>query len=178
MNAIAKALPGKGCHVFSRTSGSKIDSDKHQLTTDEGTISYDAVVAATHVPIQGERDTFGAALFQTKLAAYSTYAVEAEVPDMAESLFWDTTDPYLYLRFDQREGVSSLILGGEDHKTGQEEDTENRYEKLSSILAKTFPGAKPRHRWSGQVLETHDGLPYIGEVAPHRLLRQDFPEMA
>jgi glycine/D-amino acid oxidase-like deaminating enzyme/nitrite reductase/ring-hydroxylating ferredoxin subunit len=174
VNAIAKALPGKGCHVFSRTSGSNINSDKHQLTTDEGTIGYDAVVAATHVPIQGERDTFRAALFQTKLAAYSTYAIEAEVPPMAESLFWDTNDPYLYLRFDQREGATSLIIGGEDHKTGQEQDTENRYEKLSRILAKTFPEAKPRHRWSGQVLETPDGLPYIGEVAPHQFIATGF----
>jgi glycine/D-amino acid oxidase-like deaminating enzyme/nitrite reductase/ring-hydroxylating ferredoxin subunit len=174
VNAIARALPGKGCHVFSRTSGSKINSDKHQLATDEGTISYDAVVAATHVPIQGERDTFRAALFQTKLAAYSTYAIEAEVPPMAESLFWDTNDPYLYLRFDEREGATSLILGGEDHKTGQEEDTESRYQTLSRILAKLFPKSKPRHRWSGQVLETPDGLPYIGEVAPRQFVATGF----
>ena len=126
------------------------------------------------MPIQGERDTFRAALFQTKLAAYSTYAVEAEVPPMAESLFWDTNDPYLYLRFDGHEGATSLILGGEDHKTGQEEDTENRYEKLSDILAKIFPESKPRHRWSGQVLETPDGLPYIGEVAPHQFVATGF----
>jgi glycine/D-amino acid oxidase-like deaminating enzyme/nitrite reductase/ring-hydroxylating ferredoxin subunit len=174
IGAIAKALPGKDCHVFSRTSGSNINSDKHELSTNEGTISYDAVVAATHVPIQGERDTFRAALFQTKLAAYSTYAIEAEVPPMAESLFWDTNDPYLYLRFDKREGTNSVIIGGEDHKTGQEEDTEKCYRNLQKILEENFPGSKPRHRWSGQVLETPDGLPYIGEVAVHQFVATGF----
>jgi glycine/D-amino acid oxidase-like deaminating enzyme/nitrite reductase/ring-hydroxylating ferredoxin subunit len=174
LNAIAASLPGKGCHVFSKTSGSNIDSDKHEMRTEEGMIRYEAVVAATHVPIQGERDTFGAALFQTKLAAYSTYALEAEVQPVAEALFWDTNDPYLYLRFDKRDGKSSVIIGGEDHKTGQEKDTEARYEKLAAILREIFPKAKPRHRWSGQVLETPDAMPYIGEVAERQFLATGF----
>ena len=174
VNAIAKALPGDDCHVFSRTNGSSIDSDKHELRTDDGTISYDTVVAATHVPIQGERDTFGAALFQTKLAAYSTYALEAEIDFAAESLFWDTNDPYLYFRFDRRNGTSSVIIGGEDHKTGQEEDTEACYERLEKALMESFPAAKLRHRWSGQVLETPDGLPYIGEVGEGQFVATGF----
>jgi glycine/D-amino acid oxidase-like deaminating enzyme/nitrite reductase/ring-hydroxylating ferredoxin subunit len=174
VNALAKTLATEGCHVFSRTRGSNIDGEKHELRTDTGAISYEAVVAATHVPIQGERGTFGAALFQTKLAAYSTYALEAEIEPMAESLFWDTNDPYLYLRFDQREGGSSVIFGGEDHKTGQEEKTEARYERLENVLKKNFPKAKLKHRWSGQVLETLDGLPYIGEVAARQYLATGF----
>ena len=174
VNAIATALPGDGCHVFSETSGSNIDSEKHELQTDAGAITYETVVAATHVPIQGERGTFGAALFQTKLAAYSTYALEAEIPSTAESLFWDTNDPYLYFRFDSRDRGSSVIIGGEDHKTGQEEETESRYERLKKTLEKTFPTARLKHRWSGQVLETPDGLPYIGEVAEHQFLASGF----
>jgi glycine/D-amino acid oxidase-like deaminating enzyme len=138
VNAIAAALPGDGCHVFSDTSGSNIDSEKHELQTDAGEIKYEAVVAATHVPIQGERDTFGAALFQTKLAAYSTYALEAEIESMAESLFWDTNDPYLYLRFDARDRGSSVIIGGEDYKTGQEEETESRYELAEEDSGEDF----------------------------------------
>ena len=172
--ALAKALPGDGSHVFSRTSGSDIDGEKHELHTDAGVISYQALVAATHVPIQGARGTFGAALFQTKLAAYSTYALEAVVDSVAESLFWDTNDPYLYFRFDRRGEACSVIIGGEDHKTGQEEETEARYERLEKILKKNFPSAKPKHRWSGQVIETPDGLPYIGEVSDRQFLATGF----
>ena len=174
VNALAKALPGDGCHVFSETSASNINSEKHELQTDAGAITYEAVVAATHVPIQGERGTFGAALFQTKLAAYSTYALEAEIESTAESLFWDTNDPYLYFRFDTRDRGSSIIIGGEDHKTGQEEDTESRYERLKNTLEKTFPTAKLKHRWSGQLLGTVDGLPYIGQVAEYQFLATGF----
>jgi hypothetical protein len=44
-------------------------------------------------------------------------------------------------------------------KAGQEEETESRYERLKKTLEKTFPTARLKHRWSGQVLETPDGLP-------------------
>ncbi|HEY5742928.1 MAG TPA: FAD-dependent oxidoreductase [Terrimicrobiaceae bacterium] len=174
VNALAKAIVGDDCHVFSETSGSNVDSENHELHTADGTISYDSVVAATHVPIQGERGTFGAALFQTKLAGYSTYALEAEIKPMTESLYWDTNDPYLYLRFDQRGDSSFVIIGGEDHKTGQAENTEARYQTLEKILRTTFPTAKLKHRWSGQVVETTDGLPYIGEVGPGQYLATGF----
>jgi glycine/D-amino acid oxidase-like deaminating enzyme/nitrite reductase/ring-hydroxylating ferredoxin subunit len=174
VNAIARALSGDGCHVFSETSGSNIDGERHKLHTDAGAITYETLVAATHVPIQGEQNTFGAALFQTKLAAYSTYALEAEIPSTAESLFWDTNDPYLYFRFDSRDHGCSVIIGGEDHKTGQEQETESRYKRLERTLKKIFPTAKLKHRWSGQVLETPDGLPYIGEVAERQVLATGF----
>lgn len=174
LSALAKSLPGEGSHVFCKTSGSDIDAEKHELCTEEGVISYDSIVAATHVPIQGERGTFGAALFQTKLAAYSTYAMEAGIDYVPESLFWDTNDPYLYLRFDRTSEGCSVIIGGEDHKTGQETDTEACYDRLETRLKNFFPSATPRRRWSGQVLETPDGLPYIGEVGERQFAATGF----
>lgn len=170
LNALATAIPGNGCHIFANTSGSDIDSDKHEIRTDEGVLAYHSLVSATHVPIQGERGTVGAALFQTKLAAYSTYAMEAEIDHVPEALYWDTNDPYLYVRFDRIGEKCSVIIGGEDHKTGQEKFPETRYERLLATLKGLFPEARPVHRWSGQVLETPDGLPYIGEVGTHQFL--------
>lgn len=174
IHALASAIPGDGSHVFARTCGSNIDAEQRTLSTDEGAIGYKFLVAATHVPIQGERGTLGAALFQTKLAAYSSYAIEAKVESVPEALYWDTNDPYLYLRVDRREDGCFVIIGGEDHKTGQEEDTEACYTRLEQTLGKILPSAKPQHRWSGQVLETPDGLPYIGAVNDHQYLATGF----
>lgn len=171
---LAKLIPGKGSHVFCGTSGSDIDAEKHELSTKQGKIQYDSVVAATPVPIQGERGTLGAALFQTKLAGYSSYVIEAEIPPIAELLLWDTNDPYIYLRFDHSAGRCAVIIGGEDHKTGQEADTEACYGRLEGVLKSRFPTARLRHRWSGQVWETPDGLPYIGEVATRQFAATGF----
>ncbi|MGH8048031.1 MAG: FAD-dependent oxidoreductase [Chthoniobacterales bacterium] len=172
--SLAKAIPGDGSHVFSKTSGSGINEAKHELRTGHGTIRYKTLVAATHVPIQGETGTLAAALFQTKLAAYSSYAIGAKVPATPAALFWDTLDPYHYWRFDDEEDGSFVILGGEDHKTGQEEDTESRYENLEKLLREKFLKAKLTHRWSGQVIETPDGMPFIGEVSERQYLATGF----
>ena len=107
-----------------------------------------------------------AMLFQTKLALYSTYMVGAKVPPgtLPEALWWDTSDPYLYLHVDRHAGHDYVMIGGEDHKTGQEDNTECCYQRLEKKLHARLPGAEIDRRWSGQVIETNDGLPYIGET--------------
>lgn len=127
---LAMTIPGGGSHVFCRSPGSDIDAEKHELHTEENTIGYGAIVGATHIPIQGERATLGAALFQTKLAAYSSYVIEAGIDCVPESLFRDTNDPYLYWRFEHSSDGCSVIVGGQDHKTGQDDHTEDRYARL------------------------------------------------
>lgn len=174
LRGLAASLIGRGVRVFSHTDGSGVDRENHELKTREGTIVYDVLVAATHVPIRGERGVWQAAAFQTKLAGYSTYALEARVEGAVESLFWDTADPYTYHRFDLREGEGSVIIGGEDHKTGQARDTEACYARLEHTLRQQWPSAELRHRWSGQVWETPDGLPYIGQVADRQYLATGF----
>src|SRR4029078_8410951 len=113
-----------------------------------------------HVPMQGNSGAISAALLQTKLAGYSTYAVRAEVPGAAlqEALFWDTGDPYLYLRIDKTSSGpnASIILGGEDHKTGQETQTAERFRALENKIKMLWPDAQMKERWSGQVIETLD----------------------
>jgi Rieske Fe-S protein len=127
------------------------------------------MLVATHVPMQGNSGMLSAALLTMKIPAYSTYAIRAQVPsvDVPEALYWDTGDPYLYLRIDrvpEKRGVS-VILGGEDHKTGQDNQTSDRYATLESKLKNLWPEAQVDARWSGQVLEPVDGLPLIGETA-------------
>jgi len=174
LRGLATALVDRGVRLFSHTDGSGVDGENHELKTREGTIAYDVLVAATHVPIRGERGAWQAAAFQTKLAGYSTYALEARVEGAVESLFWDTADPYTYHRFDIRDGEGSVIIGGEDHKTGQIRDTEACYARLEHTLRQQWPSAKLRHRWSGQVWETPDGLPYIGRVGDRQYLATGF----
>jgi glycine/D-amino acid oxidase-like deaminating enzyme/nitrite reductase/ring-hydroxylating ferredoxin subunit len=171
---LARRLPGDDSHVFQETDGTHLDEKKNVLHTPDGTISYGALVIATHVPLQGKTGTLSAALFQTKLAAYSSYAIKALVRRQDEALFWDTNDPYLYLRVDDHATETSVVLGGEDHKTGTKADTETRYTNLERTLRKIFPKAEPTCRWSGQVIETPDGLPYIGETSDHQFLATGF----
>jgi Rieske Fe-S protein len=74
------------------------------------------------------------------------------------ALYWDTADPYHYVRL-QRD---VLIVGGEDHKTGQEDDAYDRFAYLESWARERFPIGDAEYKWSGQVMEPVDGLAYIG----------------
>ena len=84
------------------------------------------------------------------------------------ALFWDTLDPYHYVRIHRqvsaREGEHSvLIVGGEDHKAGQADDGEARYARLEAWAREHFPMMNAVvFRWSGQVMESVDGLAFIG----------------
>jgi glycine/D-amino acid oxidase-like deaminating enzyme len=112
----------------------------------------------------GGTGTLTAAMFQTKLALYTSYVLGAKLPrgSLPEALFWDTNDPYTYLRVDEHGDNQYAIFGGEDVKTGQEKDAEGVFRSLERRLLESIPLAKVQHRRMGQVIETADGLPYIG----------------
>ena len=102
-------------------------------------------------------------------APYRTYVVALRMPaDAAPGVMYDDThDPYHYVRpADDGEGPV-LIVGGEDHKTGHKSDdpsdADNRFDRLASWARRRWPRAGAVvARWSGQVMETHDYLAFIG----------------
>jgi Rieske Fe-S protein len=78
-------------------------------------------------------------------------------------LLWDTPDPYHYIRIQQLDDHDVLIVGGEDHKTGQAEDMDERWRCLEEWTRERFPMIEAvEYRWSGQVMEPVDGMGYIG----------------
>jgi len=174
--SLLKAIRGKGCHIFEQTNVDGMETNPPCVEAQGHTIRCKQIFIATHVPLQGSTGTLSAALFQTKLAPYTTYAVGARIPKNAAPIasFWDTGDPYYYLRIERQKGHDYAILGGADHKTGQERDPERHYAQVEKRLLKLFPKAEIDHHWSGQVIETNDGLPFIGETAPHQYVATGF----
>jgi glycine/D-amino acid oxidase-like deaminating enzyme/nitrite reductase/ring-hydroxylating ferredoxin subunit len=171
---LLERLPGRKCHVFERSEVTGVDAQDKVLTvqTQRGSVTCGYLVIATHVPLQGKAGVIGAALFQSKLSLYTSYAIGAELPRNAlpSALFWDTSGPYQYLRVEDYPRHQYVIFGGEDHKTGQAIDTESRFERLEHLLSAYVPGALVKHRWSGQVVETNDGLPLIGEISDRQFV--------
>ncbi len=67
-----------------------------------------------------------------------------------------------------------VIYGGADHKTGQAGDTRECVRADRDGPEAARPGVAITHRWSGQVIETNDGLPFIGEMAPRQFAATGF----
>ncbi|MEJ1974260.1 MAG: FAD-dependent oxidoreductase [Lacunisphaera sp.] len=171
---LLRAIPGDGSHVFEDTAAGEFDD--HSVQTTGGRVRFQHLVLATHNPLTGESSVLGSALFQTKLALYTSYALGARIPTglIPEGSYWDTHDPYHYLRVQQRPGHDYAIHGGEDHKTGQVSDTVAAYKRLETHLRGFAPTAEIDARWSGQVIETTDGLPFIGRTSQRQFLATGF----
>ncbi len=164
LTGLARAIQSHGGSIFTETVVEKIrGGEPCTVTTTHGhTVSAQAVIVATNNPFEG-----GTTL-HAKVAAYITYAFAAEISKASApvGLFWDTEDPYHYVRTQPGgDGADSayLIVGGEDHKTGQAQDQPERWDRLKAWAMKHFPAmGEVRHHWSGQVFETPDGLGLIG----------------
>jgi glycine/D-amino acid oxidase-like deaminating enzyme/nitrite reductase/ring-hydroxylating ferredoxin subunit len=170
LSALAQKIPGEGSHIFEQTVAGEITENPLAVKAGGYSVRCSFVVMATHNPMMGTAGVLGATLFQSKLALYSTYAVGAKAPPgkLPEASYWDTSEPYNYLRVESHGDFDYAILGGEDHKTGQEPDTTERFRRLESRLLRMIPGAQIDHRWSGQVIDTNDGLPFIGEMVENQ----------
>ena len=131
------------------------------VRTDSGkTISAKSVVVATGSPFTDPLT------LPLKQFAYRTYAIAGLLKsNLPEALYWDTGEPYHYVRFHQNEkGDKYIIVGGEDHRTGQNTGDKDQFARLEKWAAEYFPAVdKITHQWSGQVLEPADALPFIGK---------------
>jgi glycine/D-amino acid oxidase-like deaminating enzyme/nitrite reductase/ring-hydroxylating ferredoxin subunit len=160
LRALARSIPGAGSFFFENTPVLEVEEgEPYRLQTLRGhSVRAKHVLLATHVP-------FGQSTFHTKVAQYRSYAVAAPTANPVQGLFWDTADPYHYVRSVVLNGTTYLIVGGEDHKTGKspEGGPATPFERLTHYIERF--GLSPTRRWSAQVVESVDGLPFIG---PHK----------
>ena len=158
MDGLARAVLRDGGRIFGQTHATKIEGgDAARIETSHGpVVTSEVVVVATNTPVNDR------VAIHTKQAPYVTYVIGVEVPkdSVTRALYWDTGDPYHYVRL-QDDNV--LIVGGEDHKTGQANDGNERFARLEQWTRERFPEiGEVQFRWSGQVMEPVDGIAFIG----------------
>jgi glycine/D-amino acid oxidase-like deaminating enzyme/nitrite reductase/ring-hydroxylating ferredoxin subunit len=156
LDALADAIVRLGGRICGGTHVTGVEAGPPAVASTElgRTVTADFVVCATNTPV------IDWLVIHSKQSPWRTFVIGARVPPDAvpAALYWDTADPYHYVRL---EG-DRLIVGGEDHKTGQEDDGYDRFAYLESWARERFPIGDLEYRWSGQVMEPVDGLAYIG----------------
>jgi len=159
---LAAAIRKQGGRIFIHSPVDTFEggANAHATTKDGITVRAKALVVATNTPVN-DRVTM-----HTKQMSYRTYAIALRVPKgkVPLGLYWDTADPYHYVRHLNSGGIDdALIVGGEDHKTGQADDERGCFTRLEEWARERFPRAgNVQTRWSGQVLEPVDSLAFIG----------------
>lgn len=139
--------------IYENTRVSSVeDGDPCTVVTERGTVRAKQVIEATNVPLTR-------VVLQTRFTNYRSYVVALRGAPRLNGLFWDTADPYHYLRSSN----DVLIVGGEDHEVGAVEETGECYEKLLAYSKERFGDLALDSNWSAQVIEPNDGLPFIGK---------------
>ena len=164
LNGLTRAILRDGGKIYCGTHAEKIvDGEPAKVTTSDGhAITADAIIVATNTPVNDWL------IIHSKQAAYRTYVIGCRVPkgSVPRGLYWDTPDPYHYIRLQDAPGSADsdiLIIGGEDHKTGQADETSDRFTCLEEWARQRFPMIQSvEYRWSGQVMEPVDYMAYIG----------------
>lgn len=165
---LCQALTRLGARIYTHSPVDEVRGGERPgvRTFDGREVEADAVVVATNSPISDRL------ALHAKQAPYMSYVIGLELAAgvVPTALYWDTADPYHYVRLQAVAGTADapahqlLIVGGEDHHCGQAHDGVLRFTALEAWARGRFPGlGAVRERWSGMVLESIDGLGFIGK---------------
>lgn len=161
---LAKAFQNAGGLIVESCRATAIDeAEILTIHTNAGDIMARNAVYATHVPP-------GVNILHFRNAPYRSYALAFTLKTgvYPKALGYDMCEPYHYYRSQVLNGKEYIIAGGEDHKTGHEENTEHCFRKLESYLRRHFDIDEVAFKWSSQFYESADGLPYIGHLPGNR----------
>lgn len=164
LQGLIKAILKYGGQIYAGTHVNHFyEGPPCEVNTQSGIkITSQSIIVATCSPINNRF------YIHTKQAAYRTYVIAASLPKGAvpKGLYWDTEDPYHYIRVQKHltnNNLEWLIVGGEDHRTGQDSHGEDHYDNLEKWIRERITFVDNiEFRWSGQVFEPVDSIAFIG----------------
>jgi glycine/D-amino acid oxidase-like deaminating enzyme/nitrite reductase/ring-hydroxylating ferredoxin subunit len=160
---LARAVQRAGGRIYTETHVDEVQGGASaEVRIGEQIVRTRGVVVATNTPVNDR------VAIHTKQAPYMTYVIGLRIPSgsVTAALYWDAEDPYHYVRVVSGAaagGDDLLLVGGEDHKSGQASDTAERHGRLEDWARERFPTVTDcEFAWGGQVMEPADGIAYIG----------------
>jgi len=163
LEGLVEQVAGDSGHVFEHTKVEEIE-EVHPCRVRAGSnvVLAGTVIEATHTPLNRSLG------IQSRVSPYMTYVLALKIKgEVPSGLFWDTSEPYHYLRRAPLDPGHCLIVGGGDHKSGQEHDPVRHLEALLEYAGRRFPVESTEWSCSHQVFESADGLPFVGRKPGH-----------
>lgn len=169
LRGLFDAIQREGGQVYTQTHAHDIGDD-HVTTSDGYVLKAHHIVVATNTPVHLTMT------MHTKQAPYRSYVIAGQIPksSVPAALYWGTRDaarpahPYHYIRTQPLDAQTDvLLIGGEDHKTGQPENPDP-FERLAEWARSRFPMLQDiEYKWSGQLMESIDALGFLGKEPGH-----------
>ena len=154
-------LTQDGSLIFENSRVTDVDeSDPLVVKTAEGSVTAADVVIATGYPILDR------GLYAPRVHPKRSYAISGVVPrdKLVDGMHISVDEPTRSLRTIHDGKRVLLLVGGEGHNVGQEDETEKHYENLESWAKERFDMQEITHRWATQDGVTVDEVPYVGTL--------------
>lgn len=159
--AIGWAMASAGVRIFENTRATGVEhGDPCIVATERGTVTAGEVVLCTHIPFLND------GMFFAREAAYRSYAMAVDAgPSVPDDMFLSVDEPVRSIRPVHRDGEHPLLLvGGESHKAGEGQPTEDHYTALETWAKQHFDVKEIVARWSAEDFVTVDKIPFIGPI--------------
>ncbi|MCO5612682.1 hypothetical protein L7F22_066951 [Adiantum nelumboides] len=161
IDGLAKAIVRRGGKIYEQSRVSKNEARK--VTTQDGvTVTAESVVLATHSPLNHNL------AIHARQEAQRTYVLGFKVKkgSVKKAQWWDTNEPYHYVRIEEKESFDVLIVGGNDNPSGipaEDYIKPSPFSSLEKWARERWTAAEEViYQWTGQVYEPIDKLHLIG----------------
>ncbi len=146
-------------YTNSRVKDIERNENSYSVKTDKNSIKAKYVVMATHYPIKNFPGMYFLKMYQDR-----SYAIAIEPHEkFEEGMYISAESPVASFRPINDE---LLIIGGQDHKTGETGmNIDGCYKSLETYAREIYPQMKVKYRWSTQDCVSIDKVPYIGEFS-------------
>lgn len=162
LHGLARTLASLGGRLYerSRAVGLGERDGRRLVQTTRGTVEADHVVLATLIPIIDRGFEFARA--EPSMTHGLACAAGRAVP---EGMYISAEDPSRSVRHYHGDDETYVVVVGEGHRTGQQQDT-RRHDDLLEAFARDRLGTGDVHyRWAAQDFVPVDLLPMVGQLA-------------
>jgi len=163
VQGLANAAVAGGAKIYTNTKAIGVeDGDTKKVILENGSaIHCRHLVQATQYPFYD-----GPNLFFTKLYARRDYGIAVEANgSWPDGSYINIGEPARSIRTHVENGKRILIVVGDTHFPGRDEDTGDHYQHLIDFADQIAGVKKVLAKWSAQDYQTPDQIPYIGRLS-------------
>jgi len=160
--ALAEQVVDGGSTIVEETTVTGVDpGEPCTVTTERGTVEADDVVLATHFPVHDR------AFYFARVYPKQSHVLAVRLREPApEGMYYQPGDPYFSVRPRPAGEERTVLVGGQDHRTGQGGDTERRFARLEQQARARLDVEAVTHRWTTQDYVSIDRVPFVGQHSP------------
>ncbi|WP_025949219.1 FAD-dependent oxidoreductase [Geobacillus thermocatenulatus] len=158
---LVDSITQAGSAIYEHTPAADIEQGKRMtvITRDKKRVECDHVAVCSHFPF------YDGGFYFSRMYAERSYVLGVTITEpYPGGMYLSVDEPKRSIRSAAAGSETLILIGGENHKTGQGVPTMRHYEALSSFASQLFTVNDIRYRWSAQDLTTLDKVPYIGPM--------------